>query len=78
MTLLIAGSLALLPASAAALLWGWAYVNTWLVWASIAASCASLVLLALAYSRSKADLAAAARRPVPRARSGRRPARTGR
>lgn len=61
MTALIAGSMALIGLSAAALGWGWVGARSELIWGSIAASVGSAVCLALAFYRSRA----AARAPVP-------------
>lgn len=57
MTALVGSSLALLPLSALALVLGWAGASEVLIWASIAASSASFVLLAVAYARSRTGAA---------------------
>jgi hypothetical protein len=53
-TALIASSILLIAASAAALTFGWIDENGALIWLSIAASVASGICLALAYYRSRA------------------------
>ena len=57
MTLMIGVSLLLVAGSAIALVFGWATVNSSLIWTSIAASIGSAVFLALAYygSRSRRE-----------------------
>jgi hypothetical protein len=62
MTGLIAGSLALLAAAAVAVVYGWITANQTFVLLSIAASVGTAVLLALAYSRSRAEVVAALQR----------------
>ncbi len=76
MTGLIAGSLLLLGAAAASVVYGWITTNQTFVFLSIAASAGTAVLLALAYSKSKAEIAAALERRrmhsgAPRSRSRR-------
>lgn len=71
MTGLIAGSLLLLAGAAVSVVYGWISENQTFVWLSVAASAGTAVLLALAYSRSRAEIAAAyerrrTRRPPPR------------
>ncbi len=56
MTPLLAGSLALIGASALALLFGWASTEQPLLWASIGASGVSVILLALAYWRARGEM----------------------
>jgi hypothetical protein len=68
---LIAGSLLLLTGAAASVVYGWISENQAFVWLSVASSAGTAVLLALAYSKSKAEVAAAlerrrSRRPPPR------------
>ena len=80
MTGLIAGSLALLAAAALSVLYGWIAANQAFLWLSIAASAGTAAMLAVAYSRSKAEIAAAIqrRRTHPPARgAGRAPAAPG-
>lgn len=62
MTALIGGSLLFIVGAAIALVIGWIGEDESLIWASIVASVAAGVMLALAYARSRAD---AARRPPP-------------
>ena len=52
-TIMIAGSIILIVASAVALVLGWVGANETLIWVSIAASVGAAVCLALAYYRSK-------------------------
>lgn len=67
MTFLIAGSVVLILASAATLVLGWTDQNESLIWASIVLSVAAAVALALAYVRSKRELARAANSAPPEA-----------
>lgn len=69
MTYLIGGSLTLIVLSTVALVFGWLTENEPMVWVSIAASVSSAILLALAYSRSRAlvpRVSAARRRSAAR------------
>ena len=66
MTALIAGSLVMLSAAAAALVLGWLQASGPLVWLSITASTATGLLLALAYARSRQAAVAAERRAARR------------
>lgn len=68
MTGLIVASLLFLTSAAGTLGAGWVNANGALIWCSIAASAATAITLAVAYSRSKVEAAAATRRT---ARSGR-------
>ena len=74
MTLLIGASVLLIAASAIALVFGWAAANESLIWTSIAASVGAAIALALAFFRSRQEVAAAARRatraPEPHAAAG--------
>ena len=72
MTALIGGSLLLIVGASIALVIGWIGEDESLIWASIIASVAAGVMLALAYGRSKAD---AARRPPPARRAAPAPQR---
>lgn len=65
MTALIASSMGLIAVSATALVLGWLMESAGLIWGSIAASVASGVCLALAYSRSRAAALAPASHPDP-------------
>ena len=62
MTLLIGASVLLIAASAIALVFGWAAANESLIWTSITASVVAAVALALAFFRSRQEIASAARR----------------
>ncbi|MFP5297467.1 MAG: hypothetical protein ACLGHL_00575 [Actinomycetota bacterium] len=64
MTALIAGSLVLIVASAVVLVFGWIGANESLIWASIAASVAAAVCLALAYAKSRTPVTK--RNPPPK------------
>jgi hypothetical protein len=64
LTYLIGGSLTLIVLSTVALVFGWLTENEPMVWISIAASVFSAILLAVAYSQSRAL--------VPRVSAGRR------
>ena len=65
MTALIASSMGLIAVAATALVLGWLMESAGLIWTSIAASVASGVCLALAYSRSRAAALAPPTSPDP-------------
>lgn len=64
MTALIGGSILLIVASAAVLIFGWIGANENLIWGSIAASVAAAVCLALAYAKSRTPVGK--RNPPPK------------
>ena len=65
MTQLIGASVLLIAGSAIVLVVGWITAEAALIWISIVATVAAGILLALAYARSKQELASDLRRTEP-------------
>jgi hypothetical protein len=65
MTQLIGASVLLIAGSAIVLIIGWIIAEAALIWISIFATVTAGVLLALAYARSKQELASGSRPPAP-------------